>query len=179
MATIELAPKTRVVPRIESLLSSRLFLAPQIVGDRIYFVSNMSGALSLYVMDRGGSVPEPLLPPNIALQNPELLEGLPFRVFPQLDTIVVMIDQDGDENYQPMVIPASGDVPVPAFGDLFANTRSHLLHCDIETNRLYVTAESKAESVVGTYACRLDTGETALLRQSPWGSFFAAVNEDH
>jgi len=32
-------------PRIESLLSTRLHLSPQIVGDRIYFVSNLSGRL--------------------------------------------------------------------------------------------------------------------------------------
>ena len=49
--------------RIESMLSARLFLTPQVVGEQIYFVSNMSGHLSLYVMGHGGSVPEPLLPP--------------------------------------------------------------------------------------------------------------------
>ena len=31
-------------------------MAPQIVGDRLFFVSNMSGKFSLYAMDRGGSV---------------------------------------------------------------------------------------------------------------------------
>ena len=60
---------------IESLLSARLFLAPQLVKNRIYFLSNLSGQISLYVMNNGGSVPEPLLPPNIALQNPHLMEG--------------------------------------------------------------------------------------------------------
>mgnify|MGYP001077099340 CR=1 FL=1 len=55
--------------RIESLLSARLFLYPQIVGDRIYFISNLSGRLSLFAMDRGGSIPEPLLPPEIALDT--------------------------------------------------------------------------------------------------------------
>src|SRR5438034_766991 len=59
--------------RIESLLSARLFLTPQLVGERIFFVSNLSGHLSLYTMDAGGSVPEPLLPGHIALQNPELI----------------------------------------------------------------------------------------------------------
>ncbi len=67
--------------RVESLLSARLFLQPQIVGERIYFISNLSGKLSLYVMDYGGSVPEPLLPPDIALQNPHLLDGKSFHVF--------------------------------------------------------------------------------------------------
>src|SRR5574341_699790 len=100
--------------RIESLLSARLFLVPQIAGDRIFFISNLSGRLSLYVMDHGGSVPEPLLPPHIALQNPHLVGGYSYYVFPELGQIVVMIDQDGDENYQPMAIPMEGGFPEPA-----------------------------------------------------------------
>ena len=43
-------------------------------------------------------ISEPLLPPHIALQNPELLGGYPFYVFPRLGKILVMIDRDGDEN---------------------------------------------------------------------------------
>ncbi|MEK7325498.1 MAG: S9 family peptidase, partial [Chloroflexota bacterium] len=63
--------------RIESLLSARLFIAPQLVGDRLYFLSNLNGKLSLYAMDArdGGSVPEPLLPSDIAVQHPHLLNG--------------------------------------------------------------------------------------------------------
>ena len=101
--------------RIDALLSARLFLAPQWVGDRIYFISNLSGHLSLYAMDAQGSVPEPLLPPHLALQNPELLGGEPFAVFPELGKILVMIDRDGDENYQPMIVPIDGGFPSPAF----------------------------------------------------------------
>ena len=48
--------------RIEALRSARLFLAPQLVDNRLYFISNLSGQMSLYAMDEGGSVPEPLLP---------------------------------------------------------------------------------------------------------------------
>ena len=59
--------------RIESLLSARAFLAPQMVQDRIFFISNLSGHMSLYAMNYGGGVPEPLLPPDIALQNPHLM----------------------------------------------------------------------------------------------------------
>ena len=33
--------------RIESLLSARLFMSPQRVGERLFFVSNLSGRLSL------------------------------------------------------------------------------------------------------------------------------------
>src|SRR5690349_17817947 len=123
--------------RIESLLSSRLHMAPQIVGDRIFFISNLSGKLSLYAMDWGGSLPEPLLPPDIALQNPELIGGYSFYVFPKLGKILVMMDHDGDENYQPMFVPIDGGIPDPAFGDRLANHRVHLGHCDTDVNRAY------------------------------------------
>ena len=55
--------------RIEALLSARLFLEPQLAEGRVYFISNLSGHLSLYVMDAAGGVPEPLLPPQLALQD--------------------------------------------------------------------------------------------------------------
>jgi len=179
MATAEVMSRARPTARIESLLSSRLFLAPQLVGGRIYFISNLSGALSLYVMDVGGSVPEPLLPPDIALQNPELIGGRTFFVFARLDTILVMIDSDGDENYQPMRIPIDGGIPEPAFGDHFKNQRAHLGDCDIDTNQLYIVSESMEEALIATYACRLDTGEVELLRANQWGSFFDGASADH
>ena len=94
--------------RIEALLSARLFLRPEIVGDRIFFLSNLSGHNSLYAMNHGGSVPEPLLPPHIVLQNPHLIGGESFVVFKDLGKILVMIDKDGDENYLPMEIPLTG-----------------------------------------------------------------------
>jgi hypothetical protein len=74
--------------RIESLMSARLFVAPQFADERVYFLSNLSGHLSLYAMFYGGSVPEPLLPPNIALQNPHLIGGYSFYVFPELNKIL-------------------------------------------------------------------------------------------
>jgi hypothetical protein len=96
--------RTLAMIRVEALLSARLFLQPQLLEERIYFLSNLSGHISLYAMDYGGSVPEPLLPPHIALQNPHLIEGKSYFVFPKLNQILVMIDKDGDENYQPMTI---------------------------------------------------------------------------
>lgn len=112
--------------RIESFLSARLFLTPQLHNYTIFFISNLSGHLSLYSMDYGGSVPEPLLPPEIALQNPELIGGNSYFVFPKLGKILVMIDKEGDENYQPMLIPISGGYPEPAFNNYFVKYRVHL-----------------------------------------------------
>ena len=43
--------------KVESLLSARLFLQPQLAAGRIYFISDLSGRLSLYAMDRAAACP--------------------------------------------------------------------------------------------------------------------------
>ena len=141
--------------RIESLLAARLFVSPQIVGDRIFFISNMSGHLSLYAMDDGGSVPEPILPPDLALQNPHLLEGLPFCVLPEAGRVLVMIDEDGDENYQPTYVPLKGGFPEPAFPGVFDGRRAYLVDCDVEKGIAYFFSESRTES-----SCRASRSAT-------------------
>ncbi len=163
--------------RIESFLSARLFLVPQIVGDRLYFISNLNGRNSLYVMDRGGSVPEPLLPPNLALQNPHLMPGRSFIVFPKLEKIVVMLDQDGDENYLPMAISLDGGYPEPLFAEAFANHRVSADDADLERNTLTFVAESRTQPLMRSYLANLETGELTLLNESQFGGMPAGINE--
>lgn len=157
--------------RIESLLSARLFLSPQLFERRIYFISNLSGRLSLYAMDYGGSIPEPLLPPNIALQNPELIGGKSFQVFPQLGKIIVMIDRDGDENYQPMVIPITGGFPEPIFADALAGSRLHMVFCQPDQNLVYFNGESHTSPMQSAYRADLSTGLVEKLAESTWGAY--------
>lgn len=165
--------------RIESFLSARLFLVPQMIGERLYFISNLSGHLSLYGMNYGGSVPEPLLPPNIALHNPHLLNGNSFYVFPELEKILVMIDQDGDENYQPMWIPLDGGFPEPAFDNFFSNYRVHMAECDIERNLVYLSAESREKSMNETFLGDLAENTLTKLDESEWGAYPSGNNADH
>ena len=165
--------------RIESFLSARLHIYPQVVGERITFISNLSGRLSLYAMYYGGSVPEPLLPPDIALQNPELIGGRSFYVFPHLGKILVMIDHDGDENYQPMLIPETGGFPEPAFGNTFANYRVHLMDCDPDRNIVYLSAESRSGPMQETYRGDLVSGRAEKLAESAYGAYPAAHSQDH
>jgi len=165
--------------RIESFLSSRLFLSPQLAGDRIYFISNLSGHLSLHAMYYGGSVPEPLLPPHLALQNPELVGGYSFHAFPLLDRILVMLDQDGDENYQPMFIPIEGGFPEPAFDNSFENYRVHLTDCDTEKNIVYFNAERRDKPIQEAYRGDLRANTLTKLDESEWGAFPGSPNEDH
>jgi pimeloyl-ACP methyl ester carboxylesterase len=166
-------------PRIESFLSARLHLSPQLVGDRIYYISNLSGRLSLYGMYYGGSVPEPLLPPHLALQNPELIGGYSFFVFPLLEKILVMLDHDGDENYQPMLIPLEGGFPEPAFDNFFAKHRVHLVLCDMDKNMVYFNAERRDAPLQEAYRGNLLTGKLDKLAESEWGAFPAGHSEDH
>jgi len=167
-------------PRIESFLSARLHLAPQLAGDRLFFISNLSGRLSLYAMYYGGSVPEPLLPPHLSMQNPDLVGGYSFFVFPILDKILVMLDQDGDENYLPMFIPIEGGFPEPAFEGFFeSNYRVHLIECDIEKNIVYFNAERRDKGIQEAYRGNLRTGELVKLDESVFGSFPGSPNEDH
>jgi len=167
--------------RIESLLAARLFLAPQLVDDYIYFISDLSGRLSLYRMAAraAGSVPEPLLPPHLALQNPHLIGGLSFKVFPGVGKILVMLDQDGDENYLPMYIPLGGGFPEPAFGGQLAANRVHVGRADVAQNIVYLYAESRTEAKNTTYRGHVDTDTLDFLAEGEWGYGPDGNSRDH
>jgi pimeloyl-ACP methyl ester carboxylesterase len=173
------ALRGRTAERIEALLSARLFLEPQFADGRLYFISSLSGLLSLYAMDEEGGVPEPLLPPQIALQNPELIGGYSFFVLPGLDQVVVMLDRDGDENYKPFVIPLEGGFPEPLAGTAFDGYRSHLIDVDPDAAIAYFAAESRQESLIYGLRCDLRSAEVERLGQSPYGAFPVAWSSDH
>lgn len=179
MAIVAAESVGRRADRIESLLSARLFVEPQLRRDRITFVSNLSGHLSLYVMDASGGVPEPLLPPQIALQNPDLVGGELFHVVTELERILVMIDADGDENYLPYVIPIDGGFPEPLASDVFAGTRSHLVHVDDAARLAYFNVESREQSLMSAVRLDLATGGAETLCESPYGAFVTAWTPDH
>jgi pimeloyl-ACP methyl ester carboxylesterase len=166
--------------QIESFLAARLFLSPQLVDGRIYFISNLAGHMSLYAIDYGGSVPEPLLPPDIAMQNPILLEGSKsYFVFPKLGKILVMLDNDGDEKYQPKLIPLDGGYPEPVLEDIFIDYRLHLGACDIKNNLCYLSGESLTEQMNTSFQWNLATHELRKVAESPWGAYISAHNKDH
>src|SRR6266702_4762975 len=166
---------------LESLLAARLFLSPQLLGNRLFFLSNLGqgGHLSLYAMDAGGSVPEPLLPARIAVSNPELMEAEVFALFPKLGKLLLMLDRDGDEHYQPLLIPLEGGIPEPAFGAAFDGYRVRCLASDPERNLAYLNAESRTEQMHVSFQANLETGELLKLGQNAWGSYVDGVNADH
>src|SRR5258708_25884709 len=48
-------------------------------------------------------------------------------LFPYTTLFRSMLDRDGDENYQPMLIPLEGGIPEPAFGPSFDGQRVRCL----------------------------------------------------
>lgn len=164
--------------RIESFLAARLFLSPQWVGDQLYFISNLSGKLSLYRMHENGSVPQPLLPPDIALFTPELMGGDAFRVFPSLGKIVVMLDHDGDEEYAPHVIPIDGGFPEPLLPAVFGGQRAHMSASSGAGRFAVFDCESLSEPLNTTWLVRLDSEVVQRLAESTYGQAAAGVAED-
>ena len=165
--------------KIESLLSARLFLQPQVNGKWIYFISNLSGHLSLYRMKRNGSVPQPLIPPDIAMQNPHLIDGYSFYVFPKLKKILVMLDHDGDENYQPMFIPIDGGFPELCMEGTFAKYRCHLTACDSKKDTFYLSGEEKEKPEVAAFQVDLRKGSVTELFRSSGFALPICHSKDH
>lgn len=163
--------------KIESLLAGRLFISPKLVDGRIYFISNLSGKLSLYVMNYGGSVPEPLLPSNIALQNPHLMGGEPFVVFPKLGKILVMVDTDGNEQYQPVMIPMEGGFPEPIFEEL-RSSMVHLVHSIPKQNTVFFSSEPLEDAVQVSYRADVATGKLTKLGASMYGALPVCATKD-
>ena len=164
---------------IESLLSARLLLSPQLAEGKLYFLSDMSGLISLYRMDQNGSLPEPLLPAGLALQNPHVMAGHNYYVLPKLGRILVMIDENGNENYQPCFVPISGGIPEPIFGDKHKNEQLACLHCDVENNIAYFFRDDRKTPDIEGLKVDLATLQATSLGKSKYGNNFNGVNKEH
>jgi esterase/lipase len=151
---------------VESILSARQVVSPQIAGDYVYFVSDMSGMMSLYRMKKHGSFPERLLPAGMAIQNPHLMAGHLYIVFPKLKRILLMLDEDGNELYQPCLLPLEGGVPKPIFGSRYSGQQITCHEYDAKKNIAYFNRDDrtvKDEAI--QYASKVDLEtltETAL-----------------
>jgi esterase/lipase len=164
---------------IQSLLSARLLLSPQLAEGRVYFLSDMSGVMSLYAMNQHGSMPEPLLPAGLALQDPHIMLGYNYFVLPKLHKILVMIDKDGNENYQPCFIPLEGGIPDPVFGNKYENEQLGCLYCDIKTNIAYFDRDDRKTPEKECLKVDLAALETISLGKSIYGNYFKGCSLDH
>ena len=164
---------------LESLLSARRVLSPQLVDDYLYFLSDSSGLISLYRMSGEGSMSEPLLPSNVALQNPHLMVGESFVVFPALGKVLVMIDNNGDENYQPCFVPLEGGIPAPIFGDKYQKQQLACIHYDRAKNIAYFHRDDRKTPNVECIRTRLQSLEEISLGTSIYGNYCAGSSRDH
>jgi esterase/lipase len=166
-------------PLLESLLSARRLVSPQLVDDQVYFLSDMSGMISLYRMDREGSMPQPLLPSGLALQNPHLMLGESYVVFPKLRKILVMIDNNGDENYQPCFIPLGGGIPEPLFGEKYQKQQVACIHYDRDANMAYFYRDDRKTPNIECLKVDLGDLDQTSLGTSIYGNYCAGTNKDH
>jgi len=90
-----------------------------------------------------------------------------------------MLDRDGDENYQPMLIPIDGGYPEPAFGDALSNDRVGCADVDPKRNIAYLWAASHVAQQSTAYRADLATGVLDPMGTSRWGCYVAAANADH
>jgi pimeloyl-ACP methyl ester carboxylesterase len=127
----------------------------------------------------GGSVPEPLLPPDIALPNPSHIESnVTYRVLPALGKILLMLDHDGDENYQPVFIPIEGGFPAPVFGDRFAGQQVFCTSCDAERNLALFDVDPRTSPQLECFLADLTSLELTSLGASLYGNYPVAHNDD-
>jgi len=167
-----------MTPRVDHLLSANLFLAPQLAEGRIYFISDLSGRLSLWAIDEAGSVPERLLPSDVSLLTPELVNGESFVALPRFGTIVVMVDNNGDENQQPCVLPLTGGDPQPLFGDRFRGQQVMLIDLEQDGRGILVVDDRTSPDLEAFEfdLTRPDNG-LASLGTSKYGNFPVATDE--
>lgn len=168
--------------RIESLLAAHLYVAPELSGDRVYFYSDMGGKLGLYSMDAdgvGSSAPVLLTPPDIALPNPHHLAGnVAFKPLPALDGVLIMLDHNGDENYQPCLVPLTGGAPAPLFGDRFAGQQVICVHVDEETLDAILIVDPRDAPIFTTYRANLRTRTLQELRTTAYEGGVGGWNDN-
>ena len=164
---------------LQSLLSARRLVSPQLVDDFLYFLSDMGGMISLYRMDKDGSLPEPLLPSGLALQNPHLMIGESYVVFPRLGKILVMIDDNGDENYQPSLIPLEGGIPEPLFADRYRKQQLACSHYDRASEIAYFYRDDRKTPNTECLRVNLRNGKEISLGTSLYGNICAGTSKEH
>ena len=166
---------------IGSLLSARQFLEPKIYEDTIYFISNLVGHYSLYEMKKEGSLPIPMIPESIALQNPHIMHtSASYEIFPKLNKLLVMIDDNGNELYQPFLVDLdTGGVPVLLFEDKFKNFQVNLQEVDHENNFAFFNIDDRTNPGYELILANIETGEIISFGRTQAGLFIIGFSSDY
>ncbi|MFN3982283.1 MAG: S9 family peptidase, partial [Caldilinea sp.] len=84
------------------------------------------------------------------------------RVLPSLGKILLMLDRDGDENYQPVFVPIEGGLPAPIFGDRFAGQQVFCTFCDAERNLAIFNVDPRTSPQMECFLVNLATLELTI-----------------
>jgi hypothetical protein len=90
-----------------------------------------------------------------------------------------MIDRDGDENYQPMMIPLDGGYPETVFDNFFAGYRVHLGECDPDKGIAYLRAERRDTALEETYRADFKSGRLTKIAEYEFGMGVTSHSKDH
>jgi pimeloyl-ACP methyl ester carboxylesterase len=108
-----------------------------------------------------------------------LIIGYNYFILPKLNKALVMIDENGNENYQPCFIPLQGGIPEPIFGDMYKDHQIACLDCDIKKNIAYFFHDDRRTSNLECLRVNLATLETTSLGKSIYGNFYSGTNPTH
>ena len=130
-------------------------------------------------MEESGGIPQPLLPGGLALVNPHLMAGENYHVVPKLGKILVMIDKEGNENYQPSLIPMTGGIPETLLGDKYQNEQIACVHFDKEQDIAYFFRDNRKTPDIECLKVSIDSRKIESLGTSVYGNICNGVNADH
>ena len=130
-------------------------------------------------MDAAGGVPEPLLPPQIALQNPELLGGDPFFVLPGARAHPRDDRPRRRRELRAVRRPARGRLSRSRVADdPFAAHRSHLVDVDVATgHRVLRRRVAKDAPLIRAIRCEpREPAQVESSAQSQYGAIPVGVD---
>jgi pimeloyl-ACP methyl ester carboxylesterase len=116
---------------------------------------------------------------GLALQNPHLIVGHNYFVLPKLGKALVMIDENGNENYQPCFVSLQGGIPEPVFGEKYKGQQLACIDCDTEKNIAYFFRDDRKTPNIECLRVDLSTLEATSLGTSLYGNFFSGTNPSH
>lgn len=166
--------------RLEQLLSFRTHLCPELHNDKIFFVSNLSGFYGLYAMPFEGGFPQPLLPTDISLHDPTMMYGSKlFSSVPNINKIIIMLDDNGNENYQPYLIPVGGGIPEKLFAEDEAANKYLLTNLDKDLSIAYFIKENTFSKNREIFQVNLKTMKSETIAANPYVAIGVAYNKKH
>ena len=135
----------------------------------LYFISDLSGGLSLYAMDAGGSVPEPLLPPDIALLTPELINGEAFIAIPELGPLSWWSTVTGTRTCSSAASRSMAATPSRFSGSVRRSADGAAEFSPEGVGTIWVDPRRRPEQEA--YEIDVTTATATLLAKSRYGSF--------